>query len=157
MVKRSIVALLSLLSLLSLLAGAAACAQEVTYTQHIRPLWEDKCERCHGAAAPTYERFVKFRDDPTVDFDGKGPRMDTYEGFLFFVNGPQAGALMRMLDDGSHTADGAAGSMYRHLGRASERKEKLQIFKQWVGEGAWVVKKPGELSKEEVQRIKAAK
>jgi len=145
-----------MLALLSFGLVSTAFAQKVTYKEHIRPLWEEMCERCHGSAAPTYADFLKYRDDPAVNFDGKGPRMDSYEGLVYFVNGPQAGALMRMLDDGTSSPGGQPGPMYRHLGRSSQRKPNLLLFKQWVGEEAWVVKKAGELSKEEVAKIGAA-
>ena len=36
----------------------------------------------------------------------KGPRMDTYENLMIFVNGKDTGALMRRLDDGKNTKDG---------------------------------------------------
>lgn len=133
-----------------------ALAQEVTYSKDIRPVWEDQCERCHGSSAPTYEAFMaapkKYEDDD------KGPRMDTYETLVFFLNGEkEAGALMRRLDDGSGKADGQAGNMYRHLGRSEKRKENLQLFKKWVGEDAWTTKKTAEFTKEDLQRIKAAR
>jgi hypothetical protein len=145
------------LALLSVGLASTAFAQKLTYSQHIRPLWEEMCERCHGASSPSYQDFLKFRDDPAVNLDGKGPRMDTYEGMMYFVNGPEAGALMRMLDDGAKSPGGSAGPMYRHLGRSAQRKPNLQIFKQWIGEEAWVVKKAAsEFSKEELQKISAA-
>lgn len=143
-------------ALLAFAASSQVLADDITYAKHIRPLWEDKCERCHGTSAPTYAAFLK--DKKTFELDDKGPRMDTYESLMFFVNGAEeAGALMRRLDDGSNTKDGQPGNMYRHLGRGEQRKENLQIFKQWIGEGAWIVKGVGEFSKDEIQKIKAAK
>jgi hypothetical protein len=84
-----------LLSALPLLILALpAMAQEITYTQHIRPVWEDQCERCHGSSAPTYEAFMA--DPKKYEADDKGPRMDTYETLVFFLNSEkEAGALMR--------------------------------------------------------------
>lgn len=141
-------------ALLAFSAAFPALAEDITYTKHIRPLWEDKCERCHGASAPTYAVFIK--DKKTFELDDKGPRMDSYESLMFFVNGAEeAGALMQRLDDGSNTKDGQPGNMYRHLGRGEQRKENLQLFKQWIGEGAWVVKKTDEISKDDLQRIQA--
>lgn len=140
-----------------LLAFGAACpafAEEITYTKHIRPVWEDQCERCHGASAPTYEAFVA--DPKKYEADDKGPRMDTYETLVFFLNGEkEAGALMRRLDDGSGTPNGEPGNMYRHLGRSDKRKENLQLFKKWVGEDAWTARKQAELTREDLQKIKA--
>lgn len=141
-------------ALLVLAASAPTLAEEITYSKHIRPLWEDKCERCHGASTPPYAVFMK--DKKTFELDDKGPRMDSYESFVFFITGPEAGALMQRLDDGSNTKDGQPGNMYRHLGRGEQRKENLQLFKQWIGEDAWLVKKSDEFAKEELQKIKAA-
>lgn len=144
-----------LISALALLASTAwpALADDITYGKHIRPVWEDRCERCHGASAPLFEAFMQ--NSKQYELDDKGPRMDTYERLVYFVSGPDAGALMRRLDDGSNTKDGQPGNMYRHLGRGEQRKENLQLFKQWVGEGAWTVRGAGELTQEEIQRIKA--
>lgn len=141
---------------MALAVATPTLAEDITYTKHIRPLWEDRCERCHGASAPTYDVFKK--DMRTYELDDKGPRMDTYESLMFFVNGAEeAGALMRRLDDGSNTKDGQPGNMYRHLGRSEQRKANLQIFKQWIGEGAWLVKKSDEFSKDDLQKVKAEK
>lgn len=136
-----------------LAASSPALAEDITYSKHIRPVWEDKCERCHGASAPTYAVFMK--DKRAFELDDKGPRMDSFESLVFFINGPQAGALMHRLDDGSNTKDGQPGNMYRHLGRGEERKTNLQLFKKWVGEDAWALKKPDEISKDDLQRIQA--
>ncbi|MBI4989156.1 MAG: cytochrome C [Rhodocyclales bacterium] len=138
-----------------LAAALPALAQDVTYRQHIRPVWEDQCERCHGSSAPNYETFMG--EPKKYEADDKGPRMDSYESLVFFVSGPrEAGALMRRLDDGANTKDGQPGNMYRHLGRSDKRKANLQLFKQWIGEDAWVVKQTGELNQEDLQKIKAA-
>lgn len=141
-------------ALLAFAAAAPGLAEEITYSKHIRPVWEDQCERCHGASAPTYEVFLG--DPKRFETDDKGPRMDTYESLLFFVNGPKApGALMRKLDDGANSKDGQPGNMYRHLGRSDKRKANLQLFKQWVGEDAWFVKKAEDVSQEDLKRVKA--
>lgn len=147
-----------LFALLTLAFAAPLLAQEVTYTKDIRPLWEEHCERCHGAKSPTYEDFAKSKASAAAaSDDSDGPRMDSYERMMYHLTGPRSGALMRMLDDGSNTADRHPGGMFRHLGRRAERKGNLDLFKRWIGEGAWVVKEPGQLSQEEVQKIKAAK
>jgi hypothetical protein len=146
-----------LLPALAVLAATfPALAEEVTYAKHIRPVWEDQCERCHGSSAPAYEAFMA--DPKKYEADDKGPRMDTYESLVFFLNGEkEAGALMRRLDDGANTKDGQPGNMYRHLGRSDKRKENLQIFKQWVGEDAWTAKKKAELTQEDLRKIKAVR
>jgi hypothetical protein len=54
------------------------------------------------------------------------------------VGWPDAGALMRRLDDGANTADKKPGNMYKQLGDTdAERAENLKLFKAWVGDGAW--------------------
>lgn len=129
-------------------------AEEITYSKHIRPIWEDQCERCHGASAPTYEAFMA--DPKRYEADDKGPRMDSYETLVFFLKGEkEAGALMRRLDDGSGTSDGQPGNMYRHLGRGEKRRENFLLFKKWVGEDAWTTKKKAELTPADLQKIRA--
>lgn len=143
-------------ALLLLIPALPAMAEDITYTRHIRPIWEDQCERCHGSSAPTYEAFMA--DPKKYEADDKGPRMDSYETLVFFLNGEkEAGALMRRLDDGANTKDGQAGNMYRHLGRSEKRKENFQLFRKWVGEDAWTTKKTAELTPEDLQKIKAAR
>ncbi|MBM3392693.1 MAG: cytochrome C [Betaproteobacteria bacterium] len=143
-----------LTGLFVLAAALPAQAEEITYAKHIKPVWEDQCGRCHDSSAPTYE--VYMADPKKYDADDKGPRMDTYETLVFFLNGEkEAGALMRRLDDGANAKDGQAGNMYRHLGRSEKRKENLQLFKKWVGEDAWTTKKTAELTKDDLQKIKA--
>ncbi|MCF8151302.1 MAG: cytochrome C [Burkholderiaceae bacterium] len=128
-------------------------AQEVTYRKHIRPLWEDKCERCHGSVAPYLGTFAE--DKKAYEADDKGPRMDSYADLIFFIGWPDTGAIMRRLDDGKHTKDGKAGNMYQRLGKTEdERQANLKLFKLWVGEASWIMKKPGEITKEELMRIK---
>jgi len=63
--------------------------------------------------------------------------------------------MMRRLDDGSNTKDGQPGNMYRHLGRKEERAENLKLFKKWIGEDAWSMKKTAEYTEEDLRRIKA--
>ena len=143
-----------LLSALLLLAASwPALADEITYQKHIRPVWEEQCERCHGTSAPEYATFMK--NPRQFELDDKGPRMDGYEAMMFFINGQEAGMLMRRLDDGSNTQDGQPGNMYRHLGRKEARLENLKLFKKWIGEDAWTTKKSADITPEELQRIKA--
>ncbi|HMM55748.1 MAG TPA: cytochrome C [Candidatus Desulfobacillus sp.] len=144
-----------LLALMLLPVVLPAIAEEASYSKDIRPLWEDRCERCHGASAPAYEDFIK--DRKAYELDDKGPRMDSYESLLFFVSGPQAGSLVRRLDDGARSPGGQPGNMYRHLGRGEQRKENLKLFTRWVGDEGWIVKNAGELSPDEIGRIRAPK
>lgn len=130
-----------------------ACADEITYRKHIRPLWDDKCERCHGASAPYLGTFEE--DKKAYEKDDKGPRMDSYADLIFFIGWPDTGALMRRLDDGKSKPDGKPGNMYKNLGRTEEERQKnLKLFKEWVGEDSWIMKKPKEITKEELVKIK---
>jgi hypothetical protein len=132
-----------------------ALADEITYRKHIRPLWEDRCERCHGSSSPYLGAFEE--DKKRFELDDKGPRMDSYADLLFFAAWPDTGALMRRLDDGKNTRNGQPGNMYRQLGRnEEERQANLMLFKRWVGEDAWTMKRPADITKEELLKIKAA-
>ncbi len=132
-----------------------AIAEEITYRKHIRPLWMDQCERCHGHDSPYLGDFQE--DQKRYEADDKGPRMDSYADLLFFAAWPDTSALMRRLDDGKNTRNGQPGNMYRRLGRnEEERQANLKLFKQWIGEEAWSMKGPKEISKEELLKIKAA-
>lgn len=140
---------------LAVAAGGAGAGDEITYRKHIRPLWMDKCERCHGGDAPYLGDFEE--DRKRYEQDDKGPRMDTYADLVFFSSWPDTGALMRRLDDGSNTGNGDPGNMYRKLGRTEEeRQANLGLFKRWVGEGAWTMKRPKDITKEELLRFRLA-
>lgn len=148
----------SIRKLLPILAFACVwpvAAEEITYRKHIRPLWVDKCERCHGDNAPYLGEFQE--DIKRYELDDKGPRMDTYADLAFFISWPDTGAIMRRLDDGKNTSKGEPGNMYKKLGRnEEERQANLNLFKQWVGEDAWTMKRPKEITKEELLKFKLA-
>lgn len=132
-----------------------ACAEEITYRKHIRPLWLAKCELCHGAGSPYLGDFED--DQKRYEADDIGPRMDSYADLSFFAAWPDTGALMRRLDDGKNTKDGKPGNMYERLGNTeAERQANLRLFRQWVGEDAWTMKRPKEISKEELMKFKLA-
>lgn len=145
-----------LLPILMLFACAwPVAADEITYRKHIRPLWVDKCERCHGNDAPYLGEFEE--DKKRYEDDDKGPRMDAYADLVFFASWPDTGALMRRLDDGKSKPNGEAGNMYKKLGRSEEeRQANLALFKQWIGEDAWTMKRPKEITKEELLKFKLA-
>jgi hypothetical protein len=131
-----------------------ALADEVTYRKDVRPFWERQCSGCHGAASPYLGEFDENKDKYKAM--NLGPRMDTYADLLFFVAWPDTGAIMRRLDDGRHTQDGKPGNMYVNLGATEEERQKnLALFKAWVGEGAWILKTKGDVTKEELLRIEA--
>ncbi|MBI3938621.1 MAG: cytochrome C [Betaproteobacteria bacterium] len=134
-------------------------AADVTYRKDIRPLWEQKCAACHGAGSPYLGDFET--DQKKYAAQMKGPRMDTYADLISFVGWPDTGAVMRRLDDGKGAKGGKPGNMYQYLGGTdAERQKNLKLFKAWVGEGAWTLKRfkargnvPG-ITKEELERIK---
>ena len=136
-----------------------ASANDVTYRKHIRPLFQSQCASCHGADAPYLGDF-KEKKAKYVAKD-IGPRMDTYADLIFFIGWPDTGAIMRRLDDGKSTKDGKAGNMYEHLGDSDQSRQKqLKVFKAWVGEEAWSLKRwgargdvPG-ATKEEISKMK---
>lgn len=126
-----------------IVAAGAACvlawqahAADVTYREHIRPLLKAQCAECHGDDSPTLSEFdldkEKYRKAK------QGPRLSSYETLLQLIAYPDAGALMRRLDDGSQTADRKPGNMFKHLGETdSERGTNLKLIKAWLGDGAW--------------------
>ena len=136
-----------------------AAAEDVTYRKHVRPLFQKQCASCHGADAPYLGDF-KEKKAKYVAKD-IGPRMDTYADLIFFIGWPDTGAIMRRLDDGKSAKDGKPGNMYEHLGDDDkERQKNLNVFKAWVGEDAWMLKRwkargdvPG-VTKEEIARMK---
>lgn len=145
---------LIVLPLLAAIAAFSTQAKDVTYRKAIRPLWQAKCSMCHGADAPTLGEFDGNKDKYIAM--AKGPRMDSYADLLFFVAWPDTGAIMRRLDDGKNTKDGKPGNMYVNLGATDEeRQNNLNLFKAWIGEGAWVLKKRDAITKEELMKIKA--
>jgi hypothetical protein len=133
---------------------ASAKAADVTYRTDIRPLWQARCAGCHGAESPYLGDF----DADKAKYMGmsKGPRMDSYADLLFFVAWPDTGALMRRLDDGKGAQDGKAGNMYLYLGaNEAERQKNLTVFKSWVGDDAWSLKRRDAITKDELSKIKA--
>lgn len=143
---------------LLVLVATASVADDITYREHIAPLWQARCSACHGPDSPYLGEFQE-NEDAFVARD-KGPRMDTYADLITFIGWPDTGALMRRLDDGTHTPDGTPGNMYVNLGAdEDERQKNLALFKAWVGEGGWILKRwdaRGDVpavTKEELDRI----
>jgi hypothetical protein len=132
----------------SVFAGPAG----VTYTKDIAPIFEQKCKHCHGADSPTLAEFSANKNK--YKMLNKGPRMDSYPHMVQFVGWPDTGAIMRRLDDGKNTKDGKPGNMYINLGTNDEERQKnLGLFKAWVGEGGWVLKKFKDLTREELGKM----
>jgi len=126
--------------------------EAVTYEKEIKGIIAKQCLSCHGSDSPSMEEFK--RDQEAYKKMMKGPRADTYGNLMVMVKGSDAGALMRRLDDGKNTKDGKPGNMYTYLGGAdAERSANLEVFKKWVGN--WSLKRHKELSKEELEAVKA--
>ena len=135
-------------------SGSSGENGEVTYVSHIEGIVEQSCISCHGGDSPSLEEF-KEDPDPYIA-ESKGPRFDNYEELIVLVNGDDAGAIMRRLDDGENTEDGEPGNMYVNLGSTEEeRQENLAIFKEWVG--SWSLKRSDELTDEERAEIPAVR
>ncbi len=147
--KRSVMAV-SALFLGASMVYAGSHGGGVTFENNIRPLMENQCFACHGEHAPLLEEY----DANKEEFEAllQGPRMTSYEMVMEFVKGDDAGALMRRLDDGANTQDGAPGNMFTYLGETDEeRQENLAVFKEWVG--YWTLKRSHELSAEELEKF----
>jgi hypothetical protein len=134
------------------IAAPVSAGEAVTYEKDIKGIIAKWCIACHGSESPTMEEFD--RDKEGYKKKIKGPRFDTYGSLMVVVKGSEAGALMRRLDDGKNTKDGKPGNMHTHLGNTDpERSGNLETFKKWVGN--WTLKRKKELSKEELEAIKA--
>ncbi len=120
--------------------------KKVTYEGQVKKIIANNCLACHGSTSPTMEEFDA--DVEKYKAMMKGPRMDSYENLLVLVNGNEAGAFMRRLDDGANREDGKPGNMYTHLGQNDEERQKnLATLKQWVGN--WTLKRTNELTDED--------
>jgi mono/diheme cytochrome c family protein len=142
------------------LAGVSAggLAQDVTYRKDIKPIFDQKCAACHGAASPNLQEFLE--NPKKFEATMKGPRMDSYADMIMLVGWPDTGAVMRRLDDGK-SAGGKPGNMYQFLGSSDEERQKnLQTFKAWVGPDGWTMKRwnargnVSGITKEELDKIK---
>ncbi len=127
-------------------------AQEITYTGHIKQMFDEKCLSCHGPdAAPEYDAFKADKEKWLKK--GQGMRMDSYSHLVFYTAWADTGSLMRRLDDGKNRSDGKPGNMYQYLGSSDEERQRnLAVFKSWVGN--WVLKRWPEITKEELNGIK---
>lgn len=139
-------------TILTAVAATTAQADETTWSGAVKQIFDKQCIACHGSDAPEYAAFKK--DKETWLKKGIGMRMDTYSHLVSFVGWPNSGALMRRLDDGKSSKEGKAGNMYQHLGAdEQERQANLALFKQWVG--SWNLKRWADLSKDELNSVKA--
>jgi mono/diheme cytochrome c family protein len=151
---RSLRMMLVVLSI-SMVSMGYAMAEEkgmVTYEKDVKSIIAKGCLSCHGSNAPTFEQFDQNKEG--FKKQNKGPRMDTYQDLITFVNGKETGALMRRLDDGKNIKDGKPGNMYRWLGKTDEERAKnLETIKKWVG--GWTLKRKAEITEEELKAIRA--
>lgn len=137
---------------LTCMTASQALAEETTWNNTIRTVFEKNCISCHGSDAPEYAAFKK--DKEAWLKKGVGMRMETYSHLVSFVGWPNTGALMRRLDDGKGSKEGKPGNMYQHLGiDEQERQANLALFKNWVG--SWNLKRLTDISKEELTAVKA--
>lgn len=133
------------------LSGAAA-AQTVTYENAVKGILAERCVACHGQGAPTLAEFDKDKDGWKKKM--KGPKIDSYANLMILVNGSDAGALMRRLDDGRSSKDGKPGNMYAYLGGSdAERAQRLDTMKKWVG--SWSLKRRKDMTDAELKKITA--
>jgi hypothetical protein len=124
---------------------------DTTYSAVIQPLFAQKCAKCHGAKSPEHMEFIK--DIKTFKKKMRGPKMNSYSHLVSFVVWPDTGSLMRALDDGTNSASGKPGKMYRHLGKTEEeRQNNLKLFKSWVGH--WTLNEWSDIGKEEINQMK---
>jgi mono/diheme cytochrome c family protein len=129
-----------------------AAADSVTYENTVKKIFAERCAACHISGAPSMSEFQNNKETWTKKF--KGPSMADYKSVMVMVNGSDAGALMRRLDDGKSTKDGKPGNMYNYLGKdAHDRAERLEKIKKWVGN--WSLKRRKELSDAELAAISA--
>jgi len=129
-----------------------AQAADVTWHKDIKPLFDKNCLGCHGAESPEHDEFGK--DKKGFTDKGIGMRMDTFSHLVTYVGWPYTGALIRRLDDGTSRTDKKQGNMFEYLGATdTERQANLAIFKAWVG--TWNVKRWSDITKEELNAIKA--
>jgi hypothetical protein len=132
--------------------SSADGGKAVTYEREIKKIISGGCLSCHGSDSPTIEEFGKDKEGFKKKM--KGPRMDTYENLMVFVNGKDAGALMRRLDDGKNTKDGKPGNMFTYLGKTDpEREMNLELVKKWID--GWTLKRKAEMTEGDLKAIKA--
>lgn len=143
-------------------ATLSACAtgpsqtgdKPITYNNTIKQIMADRCMKCHGPDAPLIADFDKNKEK--FKEQDIGPRMDTHANVMTFINGSDAGALMRRLDDGKNTKDGKPGNMYVKLSADdAERAARLELFKKWIG--PWNLKKRPDWTAEDLAAVKAPK
>ena len=136
---------------LAAFSGGAA-AQTVTYENTVKDIVAQRCIGCHGKGAPTLAEFDKDKEGWKKKF--KGPKMDSYADLMILVNGTDAGAFMRRLDDGKNSKEGKPGNMYAYLGGSdAERAQRLDVMKKWVGN--WSLKRRKDLTDAELKSITA--
>jgi mono/diheme cytochrome c family protein len=135
-------------------APAPSASKAVTYDNTIKAVMSERCMACHGPDAPLIADFDKDKDGWKAK--NKGPRMDTYENLMTFINGSDAGALMRRLDDGKNTKDGKPGNMYANLANDDAgRAARLEQIKKWIG--TWNLKRRADWTPAELAAVKAPK
>jgi hypothetical protein len=132
--------------------SSADGGKAVTYEKDVKKVISGGCLSCHGGDSPTTEEYGKNKEGFKQKM--KGPRMDTYENLMIFVNGKDTGALMRRLDDGKNTKDGKPGNMFKFLGKTEqERTIHFELVKKWIS--GWTLKRKAEMTEDDLRAIKA--
>jgi len=103
----------------------AACAQkEISFKADVQPILEQYCGECHAAGGKGHEK--------------SGLVMSTYEGLM---KGTRFGAVVKPGDTLTSAmimlVEGRADpSIKMPHGKASLPKDKIEVLKQWVAQGA---------------------
>ncbi|MBF0327840.1 MAG: cytochrome C [Nitrospirae bacterium] len=144
--KKNIVVVIIISSIL--IMHSLAAAEDITYSSHIKKIFDSKCTACHGSDTPEHAEFKK--DKEKYKALSKGMRMDTYPHLIQYIGWPDTGAVMRRLDDGKNTVNGKPGNMYEYLGSdENERQANLNLFKKWIGN--WTLKRWNDAKKEDIE------
>ena len=148
--------------LASLACGAltsATLAADVSYRNDIRPLLKTQCGECHGDESPTLVDFLQAQEK--FKKEKQGPRFGNYAELIQLIGWPDAGALMRRLDDGTSSPNKKPGNMYKYLGETDAlRTTNLNLVKSWVGEDAWNLNRwekgdgVGAITREQMEKLK---
>ena len=79
--------------------------------------------------------------------------MNTYSHLTSFIIWPDTGPLIKALDDGKNNEKGKPIKMFKYLGKTEEnRQQNLKIFQ--AGIANWTTKGWGEITKEEISKMK---
>ncbi|MBT8043468.1 MAG: DUF1549 domain-containing protein, partial [Verrucomicrobiae bacterium] len=121
----------------SLVLAGSAVADEISFNQHIRPIFTAKCTKCHGGAKADGDLSLIYRSQVL----GKGK-----SGKTIIVPGkPDASELFRRI-----TTDDLDDKMPLQKGDHAEdplTEDQIEVIRQWIEQGAlweelWAYIKP---------------